>query len=355
MFTENKDIIDLKQVLNKLLAKKKTFYIVLPITFVLSCIVIVLVPRYYKSSVSLAPESENVDAAGALGSIVSSIGLDFSNSMSSDAIYPMLYPELFESNDFVVKLLDIQIETIDGEIKTDYFNYLSKHQKQSPWDPAVSWLKGLVKTSSKANDSSSRVGKNGELNPFMLTERQTAIVELVKKKIVCDIDKQTMVVTITVTDQDPLVAAMLADSVRQRLQDFIITYRTSKARADYDYYDKLTQEAKSDYDSALRKYAVYCDTHKDMILQTSLSERDDLENDMQIKYNTYTAMTTQLQAAKARIQEKTPAFSVLQSATVPIKPDGPKRMFFVIGMLFLAFMVTSLIIVRKELFSSRDE
>ena len=63
---------------------------------------------------------------------------------------------------------------------------------------------------------------------------------------------------------------------------------------------------------------------------------------MQLKYNTYTTLMTQYQAAKAKVQERTPAFTLVQGAAVPIKPAGPKRMIFVIGMCVLAVFGTSL-------------
>ena len=63
---------------------------------------------------------------------------------------------------------------------------------------------------------------------------------------------------------------------------------------------------------------------------------------MQLQYNNYSALSTQLQSAKAKLQEKTPAFTTLQSATVPVKPAGPKRMIFVLSMLFLTFVIDTL-------------
>ena len=71
-----------------------------------------------------------------------------------------------------------------------------------------------------------------------------------------------------------------------------------------------------------------------------------MENDMQLKYNTYTTLNTQLQAAKAKVQERTPAFTVIKGADVPIKPTGPKRMLFVLGMLFLTTIVLCLYSVK---------
>jgi capsular polysaccharide biosynthesis protein len=65
----------------------------------------------------------------------------------------------------------------------------------------------------------------------------------INKKMVCEVDKKTNVITITVTDQDPLIAATVADSVQIYLQRAITEYRTKKARVDLEYVDKLFAEA----------------------------------------------------------------------------------------------------------------
>ena len=76
---------------------------------------------------------------------------------------------------------------------------------------------------------------------------------------------------------------------------------------------------------------------------------EDVENDMQLKLNAYTTINTQLQAAKAKVQEKTPAFTVLKGAAVPVKPAGPKRILFIAEMLFLACFVVSMYILKSIL------
>ena len=174
-------------------------------------------------------------------------------------------------------------------------------------------------------------------------------MEKVKTNITCDVDKKTDVVTITVQDQHRLVSAILADSVKQRLQDFIIEYRTSKARLDLSHYEGLAAQAKKEYEESLAKYSEYCDANQDIILQTSISERDKLEGNMQLKFNTYNALCTQVEASKAKMQERTPAFTTLKTATVPIKPAGPQRLLFVVGMLFFSTFVMALWLSRKIL------
>jgi uncharacterized protein involved in exopolysaccharide biosynthesis len=53
-------------------------------------------------------------------------------------------------------------------------------------------------------------------------------------------------------------------------------------------------------------------------------------------------------AAKAKIQERTPAFTVIKGASVPVKPSKPKRMVFVALMLILGFCFTSLYILSEK-------
>lgn len=343
------DYIDLRVIIKKMLRKWWVYMIVMLVVGIGTYMLVCQVPRYYDSKVMLAPETEKSVSGGTLSSLASQFGLNMGNIQSEDAIYPMLYPDLFESNDFICSLFDIQIETMDGKVRTDYYDYLRNHQQHAPWDSLIYAWRTKFKEKPQF-DRSSSTRQAGKIDPFMLSEKDDALVESVKGKIKCDVDKKTDVITISVRDQDPLVCATMVDSIKNRLQRFITEYRTSKSRADYEYYAQLAMHAREEYDIAVDRYSEYCDTHRDVILQAYISERDNLENDMQAKYNTYTAMNTQLQAAKAKIQEHTPAFTLLQSAYVPVKPAGPKRMIISLVMMFMAFIVTTLFVVRKELF-----
>ncbi len=62
---------------------------------------------------------------------------------------------------------------------------------------------------------------------------------------------------------------------------------------------------------------------------------------MSMALNKYQTMVTQLESAKAKLQEATPAFTPLQNATVPLRPSAPKRMFFCLAMLMIATIITT--------------
>ena len=340
------EVIDLRIIFNKIWDNRKLFYKVLPIVFVLSCIYIFSLPRYYKSETTLAPEMENSGASGVLGSLASSFGFDLSEMQTTDAITPLLYPDLMEDNGFVSSLMNIKIVSQDEEINTTYHDYLQSHQKEAWWNYPINWIKSLLPKKDDKGGS-----KNG-YDPYNLTRKEDDILNKARKKIEIDIDKKTGVISIDVEAQDPLICKILADSIKERLQIFITDYRTNKARTDYQYYKKLTEEAKHEYEKARQQYGSLSDANSKAALRSVELKIEDMENDMQLKFNAYTTINTQLQAAKAKVQEKTPAFTVLKGAAVPIKPTGPKRMIFIFGMLILAAFGTMVYIIKNDIISA---
>lgn len=334
MEDSTKESVAIVPFLKKLKHDLKRYIIVFIVAAVGSGLLILPVPRYYKCNLSLAPEMDNSENGGKLSSIASSFGVDLGDATSGNALQPSLYPDLMKSNEFVKNLLQIPVMTKDLSVKTNYYDYLLNHQKSSPYAKLGAWI------SKKFADKDSLVGATDSINPFMLSKKQDEIFTVIKDNISCDIDIKTGLITISVEDQDPLVSATIADSVRAKLQTFITDYKTNKMKNDVRYYTKLVSEAKAKYENARQKYASFSDANQDVILQELQSQRDDLENDMQLKFNAYSALSTQLQNAQAKLQEHTPSFTTVQSASVPIKPAGPKRMAFVFIVVFLSLLVT---------------
>ena len=321
--TNNKVVtIDLRLIVKRIIKEKLLFLITIPLVMLLSILYIWNEPRYYTTDTKLAPEINNSGNSGTIGSLASSLGLDMSQLKSTDAITPMLYPDLMEDNKFVVELFNIPITTSNGNQYT-YFDYLANHQK-------ISWVSGLL----------SKKQKNITLDtvsPYHLTKEQADVAETIRKDISLKVDTKDGVITITATSQDPLISKTIADSLRTKLKEFITAYRTDKARKDVAYYKKLTQEALSSYEDARKRYAEF------------QSKTEDLENDMQLKYNTYSAAKNQYDAAKAKLQETIPVFTIIKGAQVPIKPAGPKRMIFVIVVFIITNMILVLISLRKDI------
>ena len=319
---------------------------VLPVAFVLAAIYALSLPNFYNCTVKLSPEMGSSKAsAGSLASLASSFGVNLgTGGAGTEALFPTLYPDLMNSVDFKTSLFDVPvtIEGKDGEKDRTmpYYDYLKDEQKAPWWSAAIKGVFSIFKSQNS--------NLKEKVDPFRLTLEQANIVKAINGNVVCDVDKKTMVITISVTDQNAVIAATMADTVKTRLQKFITDYRTSKARVDLEYNKKITAETKARYEKARQKYAEFMDSNQDIILQTVRQKQTDLENEMQLQYNAYTQAAAQYLAAEAKVQQETPAFTTLQSATVPVLKAGPKRAQMCLIFLFLAFLGTTCWILYKE-------
>lgn len=316
---------------------------------VFSLVFVFTIPRYYACKVMLAPEATNNSG---LNSLMSSFGLGEMET-TDDAISPRLYPDLMTSNDFIVSMFPVEITTKDGELTTTYYDYLLNHN-ESVW--YVSLL-GKLKEQFKSEESEVNVsGMQGRtFSPaFILTEDQYNVAQVISNKIQCDYDKKTGVVSVTVKDLDPLVCALIADTVSKRLQDFILDYRTKKARNDLDYAQRIYTQTKAEYEESNERYVAAVDANWDIVNETAKARLETLSNDKTLKYQTFSTITQKLEAAKAKLQEATPVITVLQGSSVPQKPAGPKRVFITLALMFVACFVCTTYIIAQNKRAHRD-
>lgn len=335
---EEESSIDFGKIFKDLLKHKTLYFKVLPVAFILAAIYALSLPNYYTCQVKLAPElGAGAKTGGSLASLASSFGVNLGGAQQgADAINPTLYPDLMNSVDFKTSLFEVVVKRKDDQKTFTYYDYMENEQKLPWWSAAMRGLFGKKESESKT------------INPFELTKDQTAIVKAINKNVSCDVDKKTFVITINVTDQDPLICATLADSVKTRLQKFITDYRTSKARVDLEYNQKLYGEARAKYEQARDAYARFSDSHRDVSSQSAQTKLADLQNEMNLQQQIYQQVVAQLQQAEMKVQQETPAFTTLQSATVPVLKAGPKRAQMCLIFLFLAFLGTTGWILYKE-------
>lgn len=293
-------------------------------------------PKTYTSTVMLAPEESGSGFSGSISSLASMVGMNMKIGQTGDALYPEIYPDLVASKDFIVNLFPVQVSTKDDSVHCDYYTYLTKHTKMGMMDyPKAALAKWIKKM--KKPDPQKPAGEDSIATPLWLSKEEDEVAKNIETSIECSVDKKTSVITISVTDQDPLVAALMADTVRAHLQTAITEYRTKKARVDLDYMQSLFDEAKKQYDDARKAYAEYADANQDLMLESYKSEETDLENEMQLKYNIYEQVVEQLQLAKAKVQERTPAFTIVQSATVPTKHSSRSKAATLFIWMFIGF------------------
>lgn len=351
----------IKGIIDTLWAKRKYYFITIPLGIAIALVYSMSLPKFYQVKVKLAPElSNSLGNGGGLSNIMKTLGMSrsSSNNQEGDAILPNLYPDLLTSQVFLVSLFDIPVVSKDGSIQTTYYEYLSKHQKSPWWAGAVKAIKDLMPSfgddeeAPVTNNNQANVKEAGNpvnpINPTALNSKQEGIAKAIAGKIVCDVDKKTYVITITVTDQDPVICATVADSTCQRLQEFITDYRTKKARIEYEHLLEETDKAQRDFELAKQNVADFNDANWDLVDADYLLERQTLQNEMQMRFSAYSTMYQQLLMARTKVDEAKPVFTVLDGANVPLKPAGPQKKKILMVFVFLSFVVQTLWILYRE-------
>ena len=352
---EEEQEIDLMEYARKLWESRKTLLIASGIATVLGVVIALTTPRQYTVTVTLAPESGK-SGGGSLSGIASMLGMGgFSMGSDADALNVMLYPNIVSSTPFILDLMDTPVKTIDEEQPdTTLTGYLTEYTKKSLMGTVISLpFKAVGGVISLFKEEEPEVTGPGTIDPFQLTKDQAKIAEGIKKLIVANVDKKTGITTVSVTMQDPMVAAMLTDTVLLKLKQHITKYRVSKAEDDCKYWENLNNQRRDEYYAKQKEYAEYVDANKNVVLQSVQIEQERLQNDMQLAYQVYSNVATQLQMARAKVQEAKPVFAIVEPASVPLKTSGTSRAMTVIGTIFLIVAGTAVWILFGKDFLSQ--
>lgn len=332
--------IDWMSILRQLLAIRKKLYIAAAVGVVLGILIALSTPKQYTVSITLSPEVGSGKSGGGLANMAASfLGGGSVGTDSPDALNATLAPDIVASTPFLLELFDARVVSQNKQIDTTFTAYLD--EQKSSWmgyvlkapGMAISGIKSLF---SDKEEKTATIQKGA----IELNEKDAAKLGSLRQAITVEADKKTAITTLSVTLQDPQVTATIADSVVSKLQQYISTYRTSKAKEDCQYLEKLYKERQQEYYDAQQRYARYVDANSNVVFQSTLAERERLQNDMNLAYQVYSQVAQQLQVARAKVQEEKPVFAVVEPAVVPLKPSGTSRKVIVIGFLFLAVAFT---------------
>lgn len=332
--------IDWMGILRQLLAIRKKLYIAAAVGVVLGILIALGTPKQYTVSITLSPEMGSGKSGSGLASMAASFLGGSIGSDSPDALNATLAPDIVASTPFLLELFDARVVSQDKQIDTTFTAYLD--EQKSSWLGYVLKVPGMAVGGIKSlfSNEEQEEAETVQKGAIELNEKDAAKLSGLRKAIVAEVDKKTSITTLSVTLQDPKATATIADSVVSKLQQYITTYRTSKAKEDCQYLEKLFKERQQEYYDAQQRYARYVDANSNVVFQSTLAERERLQNDMNLAYQVYSQVAQQLQVARAKVQEEKPVFAVVEPAVVPLKPSGTSRKVILLGVVFLAVAFT---------------
>ena len=316
--------IDLMDILRKIIGIRKKIYKAAGIGVIIGIIIAISIPKQYTVEVTLSPEMGSTKGGGLSGLAASFLGSGATMSDGTDALNASLSADIVSSTPFLLELSVMEIPASENK-KMTLNTYLD--EESSPWWSYIIGLPSMVIGGVKSlfiKEDEETISDRGNQGTIELSKKESQKIETLKKMIIASVDKKTSMTTVAVTLQNPKVAAVVADSVVGKLQEYIINYRTSKAKEDCIYLERLFKERQQEYYVAQKRYADYMDSHDNIILQSVRAEQERLQNDMSLAYQVYSQVASQLQVARAKVQEEKPVFAVVAVSythlTLPTTP-----------------------------------
>ena len=338
--TDEEAEIDLMAILRKLIGIREKIYKAVGVGLLIGIVVAISIPKQYTVTVTLSPEMGSAKEGGLSGLAASFLGNGVTMGDATDALNASLSADIVSSTPFLMELSAMKIPVTRNEVMT-LDTYLD--EESSPWWNYVIGLPGMVIggvkslfTEDEEGVMSSNKASQGTIE---LSKKELRKISTLKKMITASVDKKNSMTSVTVTFQNPMVAAVVADSVVNKLQEYIIDYRTFKAKEDCLYLEKLFKERQQEYYAAQQKYADYLDSHDNIILQSVRAEQERLQNDMSLACQVYSQVASQLQIARAKVQEEKPVFAVVEPAVVPLDPSGTSKKIYVLVFIFLCVCI----------------
>ena len=344
---EEEKHIDVLSIVYKLWASKKIILVWCMWGILAGLIIAFSIPREYTTKVVLAPEIRSrtsTTLSGGLSALASMAGISALGNSNTDAFYPQLYPDIVESIPFLMSLTQVQVmDKQDNHFTVE--EYMTDKIKAPWWNMIMGApfkIIGLIRGGDKDGEIIEEVGDSALLDNhnFRLSKEQDKLVRLLRKRVKANVDQKTNIISISVDMQDPVVSAILADTVVTRLREYVTNYRTNKARKDLEYAQKLNNEAQQEYYDRQQRLADYIDRNQKLATQSAKIAQERLENEVSLAFNLYNETALQVQNAKSKVQETTPVYTELTPATVPLRPTSPRKGLILGGCTFLAFMAS---------------
>jgi uncharacterized protein involved in exopolysaccharide biosynthesis len=333
------DEIDLRDIILPIWRSRKQILTTAIIFAIFGGIIGFLTPATYTASSTFLPQTAQAGGglSGSLGGLASLAGINLSAGAGGGGeIPPSMYATVLGSQPFRKRILDAKI-VVNGD-SISYRDYLTNQPKTvlGAISEYTIGLPGKVIGAMSSKEESSAVLATEGLKP--LSDEEFKLQNVVAGKVSITNDKKEGIVSLTVVEGNPLVAAQVAQVTEQILQDWIIEYKIKNAKAQYDFIEKQFDAKQKEFYSIQEQLANYTDRNQNVLAASYLTRLDRLQAEFDLVNTVYSELAKQKEQAAIQLSKDTPTFSVLDPVKVPKEKTGPKKSLYVLGAFFVGLI-----------------
>ena len=344
------DEIDLLE-LAKVIWSERRFILKVTGTFVLLGLIIAFTSKVeYKASCKLLPESNEAGPdLGGLGGLAGLAGFDLSGlGGAGHVLSPELFPEIVNSEPFLNKLINSEVyfEKLDTTISS--FNYFKELDKPSLFGLLLDYTIGLPGKIKRAilDEKTPTIASNIGLTRY--SEEDWEIIEAFSERLTVEVESSTGLITVEVEIPDQVAAAQVAQVMLEELTKYITSYKVEKAQINLEFIKKEFEKAANEYQEKQSEVARFTDRNRNLSNALVQTEYNRLQNEMDIAFEVYKGLATQLEQAKIQVNKETPVFTVLEPVRVPEDKSKPRRGLILVALSFLGGVISVLFVLIKN-------
>jgi uncharacterized protein involved in exopolysaccharide biosynthesis len=347
--SNSEDEIDLKDLIIPIWRSRKQILTTAIIFAIIGGIIGFLTPATYTASSTFLPQTSQPGGglSGSLGGLASLAGINLSTgAMGGGEIPPSMYATVLGSQPFRKRILDAKI-VVDGD-SISYREYL-KNQPKTVLGTISEYtigLPGKVIGAMSSKDESSAAQSTEGLQP--LSDEEHNLQNAVAGKVSIANDKKEGIVSLTVVEGNPLVAAQVAQITEQILQDWIIEYKIKNAKAQYDFIEKQFEAKQKEFFSIQEQLANYTDRNQNVLAASYLTRLDRLQAEFDLVNTVYSELAKQKEQAAIQLNKDTPTFSVLDPVKVPKVKTGPKKSLYILGAFVVGLICSAALTLGRK-------
>jgi uncharacterized protein involved in exopolysaccharide biosynthesis len=335
----DEDEIDLLELAKTIWNKRMFILKIVGIGAFLGVIIALLSPKEYKSTSTLMPEY-STESQGGASSLLSQYGglLGISGGSydsNSNAIRVDLYPNIVQSTNFQMKLMQQPFYFSDLDTTATLFEYYTELNSAGVLGFVAEYTIGLPgkilgAILPKKELMTSVPGATEESLVLNLSKEEFEVVETLRGKISASLDEKSGIVSVTVTLPDNVAAAAVTEYTIRELTEYLTEYRTEKVLRDLTFVEEQLATAEVRFEAAQLALAEFRDSNQGNLSARAQTDEQRLNSEYQIAFNLYNSLTQQYEEAKLKVQETTPVFKTLEPVQVPINDETSGAMILIV-------------------------
>jgi uncharacterized protein involved in exopolysaccharide biosynthesis len=332
-FESVKPIESLGDVIGLLMSKKR-FILKIGLYFTIIGIIFAFsYPISYKSSVTLLPESSRptTNLAGLLSPISSLAGVNLNDLDEQEGISTEIYPYIIDSYPFLIHLMNESFEFKEINKTLTLFEYFENYGRLHLGQLAYKYTIGLpVLLRSDKKDTLQMAIRSDSLTVYLSRKEYTIAAEI-RSRLDLELDKRTGIISLSAEFPESNVSAEVARKSIAYITDYVTNYRIEKERRTLRFTEDRYQEARRRYVDAQLDLARFRDQNQNVVSLRVKSEEERLAAEFNLSFNLYNNLAQQLEQSRIKVQERTPVFSILNPANVPVDQSKPQKKIMVLG------------------------